>query len=337
MTIFSEIYGAYYRIAARALMKNSLTESEVNELIGGFGFRDSALFLPQKLLPQKDGSDWGLLRKNTDGTLSRITENPPPAVLTLLQKRWLKAKLEDERFRLFFDDKTFTLLAERLADVKPLYRRVHFRYFDKFTDGDDYSDPRYRENFRTVLAALKSRELIKVSFTSGHGKRIGFTCLPIKLEYSEKNDKLRVLTRKVRNGRLSGGGILNLGRLGKAERTGVFCNESADIRSDRIKEPVTIYVKPERNAVERFLMEFASFEKRAERDLESGGCTVSMYFDKSDETEMLIRILSFGAAVEILSPPDFRRQAAERVAKQAELFVFNNNEVNRNLAQQRWE
>ena len=84
-------------------------------------------------------------------------------------------------------------------------------------------------------------------------------------------------------------------------------------------------------------MEFASFEKRAERDLESGGCTVSMYFDKSDETEMLIRILSFGAAVEILSPPDFRRQAAERVAKQAELFVFNNNEVNRNLAQQRWE
>lgn len=320
MTIFSEIYGAYYRIAARAMLKKAVTESEVRGLIRELGFRDSALFLPQKLLPQKDGSDWGLLRKNADGTLSRITENPPPAVLTLLQKRWLKAKLEDERFRLFFDDETLARLGVRLADVKPLYRAVHFRYFDKFTDGDDYSDPRYRENFQNVLAALKSRELIRVSFTSGHGKRVSFNCLPVKLEYSEKNDKLRVLTRKVRNGRISGGGILNVGRLEKVERTGVIFDKPADIRSGKASEPVVVYVRPERNAVERFLMEFASFEKRSERDLEGGGCTISLYFDKSDETELLIQILSFGAAAEILSPSDFRRQAAERVARQAELL-----------------
>lgn len=319
MTIFSEIYGAYYRIAARAMMKSSVTENEVNELIRSLGFRDSALFLPRKLLPQKDGSDWGLLRANDGGTLSRITENPPPAVLTLLQKRWLKAKLEDERFRLFLDDETLSRLTEMLADVKPLYRRVHFRYFDRFADGDSYSDPLYRENFRVVLSALKSHELIKVEFTSGHGKRISFICLPIKLEYSEKNDKLRVLIRKVRKGMLSGGGTLNLGRLEKVERTGFFFKDPVEIRDDRIKEPVTVRIEPERNAVERFLMEFASFEKRTERDLESGACTVSMYFDRSDETEVLIRILSFGAAVEILSPPDFRRQAAERVAKQREL------------------
>ena len=182
MTIFSEIYGAYYRIAAHAMMKKTVTEREVYELIREHGFRDSALFLPQKLLPQKDGSDWGLLSKNDDGTLSRITENAPPAVLTLLQKRWLKSKLEDERFRLFFDDETLARLTEKLADVKPLYRSAHFRYFDKFTDGDDFSDPCYRENFRVILAAIKAHEQIKVSFTSGHGKRLSFVCLPIKLE-----------------------------------------------------------------------------------------------------------------------------------------------------------
>ncbi len=331
MTIFSEIYGAYYRVAARALMKKTVTDSEINGLIRELGFRDSALFLPQKLFPQKDGSDWGLLRRNDDGTLSRITENPPPAVLTLLQKRWLKAKLEDERFRLFFDDETLTRLTEKLADVNPLYRRENFRYFDKFMDGDNYYDPHYRKNFRAVLAAVRSRELIRVSFTSGHGKRIGFTCLPIKLEYSAKNDKFRVLTRKVRKERLSGGGTLNVGRLDKVERTGVFCSERAEIRGDRVNKPVTVYVRPERNAVERFLMEFASCEKRAERDLESGGCLVDLYFDKSDETELLIRLLSFGAAVEILSPPDFRRQAAQRVARQVKLSAVD-DEVERNLS-----
>lgn len=325
MTIFSEIYGAYYRIAARAMREKTVTDDEVYELIRSLGFRDSALFLPQKLLPQKDGSDWGLLRRNLDGTLSRIIESSPPAVLTLLQKRWLSSKLADPRFRLFFDDETLRRLEERLADIKPLYRREHFRYFDKFTDGDDYADPRYRENFRVILSAIKSRELLKISYTSGHDKRICFTCLPLNIEYSEKNDKLRVLTRKHRNGRISSGGVINLGRIDTIERTGRFFTGSLNAPFTKPRNSVTVYVAPERNAVERFLMAFASYEKRAERDLESGGCVVTLHYDKSDETELLIRLLSFGAAAEILSPEGFRRQAAERVARQAE-FTFNDSE-----------
>ena len=320
MAVFSEIYGAYYRIAARAMREKTVTDDEVYELIRSLGFRDSALFLPQKLLPQNDGSDWGLLRRNADGSLSRITENPPPAVLTLLQKRWLKSKLADPRFRLFFDDETLRRLEERLADIKPLYRLEHFRYFDKFTDGDDYADPLYRENFRVILSAIKSRELLKIAYTSGHDKRICFTCLPLNIEYSEKNDKLRVLTRKYRSG-----GVINIGRIDAIERTGRFFTGDINAPFTKPRNSVTVYVASERNAVERFLMAFASYEKRADRDLENGGCVVTLHYDKSDETELLIRLLSFGAAVEILSPGELRRQAAKRVARQSEL-TFKNDE-----------
>lgn len=325
MAVFSEIYGAYYRIAARAMREKTVTDDEVYELIRSLGFRDSALFLPQKLLPQNDGSDWGLLRRNADGSLSRITENPPPAVLTLLQKRWLKSKLADPRFRLFFDDETLRRLEERLADIKPLYRLEHFRYFDKFTDGDDYADPLYRENFRVILSAIKSRELLKIAYTSGHDKRICFTCLPLNIEYSEKNDKLRVLTRKYRNGRILSGGVINIGRIDAIERTGRFFTGDINAPFTKPRNSVTVYVASERNAVERFLMAFASYEKRADRVLENGGCVVTLHYDKSDETELLIRLLSFGAAVEILSPGELRRQAAKRVARQSEL-TFKNDE-----------
>ncbi len=325
MAVFSEIYGAYYRIAARAMREKTVTDDEVYELIRSLGFRDSALFLPQKLLPQNDGSDWGLLRRNADGSLSRITENPPPAVLTLLQKRWLKSKLADPRFRLFFDDETLRRLEERLADIKPLYRLEHFRYFDKFTDGDDYADPLYRENFRVILSAIKSRELLKIAYTSGHDKRICFTCLPLNIEYSEKNDKLRVLTRKYRNGRILSGGVINIGRIDAIERTGRFFTGDINAPFTKPRNSVTVYVASERNAVERFLMAFASYEKRADRDLENGGCVVTLHYDKSDETELLICLLSFGAAVEILSPGELRRQAAKRVARQSEL-TFKNDE-----------
>ncbi|MDE7361184.1 MAG: WYL domain-containing protein [Oscillospiraceae bacterium] len=318
MTIFSEIYGVYYRIASRAMSRESLSDGDVYELIRELGFRDSALFLPRKLLPQKDSTDWGLLRRNADGSLSRITENAPPAVLTLLQKRWLKAKLSDARFRLFVDDETLDRLENRLADIKPMYRPEHFRYFDRFTDGDNYADPVYRANFRVVLEAIKACELLKISYVSGHGERVCFTCLPMRLEYSEKNDKLRLFNRKYRNGRLLNGSVINLGRITGIVRTGCFFTDSADAAGKK-RGTVTVYVAPERNAVERFLMEFASYEKRVERDLVSGGCTAVLHYDKPDETELLIRLLSFGAAVEILKPEGFRAQAAERVAAQAKL------------------
>lgn len=328
MNIFSEIYGAYFRTAAALLSRHGgITEADVNEAVRRFGFRDSALFLPKKLLPQADGSDWGLLRK-TGGGYEPVTENPPPDIFTTLQKRWLKAKLLDPRISLFLGDGEIARLSERLSEVKPLYRPEDLRFFDRFSDGDDYKDPVYRENFRTVLLAIKRRQALKTDYLSGHGKRVITFVLPLKLEYSAKNDKFRVFCRRIVNGILRGGVTMNVARMRSVEpvarhfsKTAVSAEAMSRFFSGRrAAEPVKVYVRPERNAVERFLMEFASYEKRTERDPETGGITAEIFFDRYDETELLIQLLSFGAAVEIISPSEFRAQAAERVKKQAELI-----------------
>ncbi len=68
-------------------------------------------------------------------------------------------------------------------------------------------------------------------------------------------------------------------------------------------------------------MEFVSYEKRTERDTDNGSITVKLWYDQQDKTELLIRFLSFGPVLEILSPTDFRAKAAERIRKQCELFA----------------
>lgn len=329
MNIFSEIYGAYFRAAASLLSQRGkpLAESDVYKAVERHGFRDSALFLPKKLIPQKDGSDWGLLRKTESGLLP-ITKNPPPDIISGLQKSWLKAKLSDPRLALFLNDRELDRLSEKLKDVRPLYKPGHFRYFDRYADGDDFQNPEYRIVFRAVLSAVKSREAVRIGYLSGHNNALNAVVLPLKLEYSAKNDKFRVYCRTVSNGMLRGGITINLGRIHTLEPTGKrFTKTAADsaamtgfFSDRRAPEPVTVYVKPERNAPERFLMEFANYEKLTERDTESGSLTVKIRYDRADETELLILLLSFGAAVEILSPKEFRDQAAERVKRQAELL-----------------
>lgn len=329
MNIFSEIYGAYFKAAADLLSKRDkpLSEADIYKAVERHGFRDSALFLPKKLIPQKDNSDWGLLKK-TSGGLLPITKNPPPDILAGLQKSWLKAKLSDPRFALFLSDDEIFRLSEKLKDVKPLYKPEHFRFFDRYSDGDDFQRPKYRANFRVLLSAVKSHEALRISYRSKNGNNINMIVLPLKIEYSAKNDKFRVYCRTVSNGILRGGMTINAGRVRNAEPTGRhFTKTASDAASmekffsdRRAAEPVTVYVKPERNAPERFLMEFANYEKRTERNTENGSLTVNIYYDRADETELLILLLSFGAAVEILSPKAFRDQAAERVKRQAKLL-----------------
>jgi len=81
-----------------------------------------------------------------------------------------------------------------------------------------------------------------------------------------------------------------------------------------------IRVSTERNGVERFMLEFASYEKHTVRNLETGQYNVELWYDQQDETELLIRLLSFGPVIEIFGPEHLREQAKQRIKRQAELL-----------------
>ena len=320
--LFSEIYGTYFRIAAKLLEKQVTDEKTVRETVRREGFRDSVLFLPQKLIPGDE--DWGLFHRLPDNSLERITKNAPVKVLTRLQKMWLRAKLSDPRIRLFMDEDTLTALEKKLADVPPLYKREQFGFIDRFSDCDDFLYKRYTEVFRTALTAVKRRSIVYIEFTSGHGKRMGGKFVLLKMEYSPKNDKFRAYCYLLRNDRVKSSGIINIGRINKIADTGRVFRTPVSMESyflsRKCSSPAVIRVTPERNGVERFMLEFASYEKHTVRDLETGEYTVELWYDRQDETELLIQLLSFGPVVEITGPKHLREQARLRVQKQYELL-----------------
>ena len=319
MTVFSEIYGTYFRITAKILEKNIINEKEIRDIILENGFRDTILFLEKKLIPQKNG-DWGFLKKIGNEKFQRRTKNPPVKILTKLQKSWLKAKLSDPKIRLFLDDETIFRLNDRLADVSPLYSRENFLFTDMYNDGDNFGDEKYRENFRKILSAVKNHEFTDICFVSGKGTEIKNRFLPLKLEYSRKNNKFRVYCYALKNGEISDSGIISVGKIQTVSNTGIIYDKRIDMKeyflSRRCREPVTVCVTPQRNGVERFLTEFSSYEKNTAPDPETGGCIVKIYYDRQDENELLVQLLGFGPVIEIVSPPYFRQLAADKVKKQ---------------------
>ena len=74
----------------------------------------------------------------------------------------------------------------------------------------------------------------------------------------------------------------------------------------------------ERNALERVMLHFSHLEKETRR-LEDGRYEVRLTYESEDETEILIRILSFGPMLEVVAPQDFRDKVRERIEKQMKL------------------
>ncbi|MBO5221383.1 MAG: WYL domain-containing protein [Clostridia bacterium] len=299
--IFSELYSAYYNAVA-ALLKEVIAgnreEKHLRETVERHAFAESALTVLPALKQQK----WQLLTKEGDTPL----RHAPTLPLTLLERRWLKAVSMDPRVRLF--DLSF----EGLEDVEPLFTPDDYVIYDRYADGDPYEDEGYVSRFRLILRAIREHRPLRIETVNRRGRPIVMNLMPLRLEYSEKDDKFRLISSGCRYGK-----TVNLGRILSC-RFYEGTNYSEHHESPRTLRSLTLRIRDERNALERCMLHFAHFEKRAER-LEGNEYALHLRYDGEDETELVIRVLSFGPMVEVLEPQEFRALIAERLIRQNKL------------------
>lgn len=319
MELFSEIYSAYYNAVSKIISAKNLLKKDMIKIIDKNTSSESSLYIMSRI---KD--EW-LLVSESDGIYNSRLKNTPSMPLTLLEKRWIKSIISDSRARLFLDEESISRLSDCLKDVKPLFNHDSFLFFDRFSDGDDFSNPDYIRFFRIIHKAIINHEILNISFISSKNNRISHNFLPVKFEYSPKNNKFRVQALIISGGKIKDTGIINISRITDIRNTGKYSEIKTDNinKSLRCSEPVKVEVSSERNGVERFMMEFAGYEKITEFNEQTRICSASIWYNKTDETELLIRLLSFGTVLEIKSPEYFRNLARERIEKQCSFFTEN--------------
>ena len=297
--IFSEIYGAYYNAVAAVLREavvHPVSDADIRRIVDQHAFGESILAIPSAL---KEGR-WKLLKP--DGTA--VIQNAPSMPLSLMQKRWLKAVVRDPRIKLFGDfDFDF-------PDVEPLFLPEDVIVFDQYADGDDYTNADYIANFRIILDAVRSGAPLHIHMRNKRGEIIARTIFPSHLEYSEKDDKFRLI------GTGSGyGNTVNLGRIIHCEPCGGHCKIRRESKRGACARQVTFELTDQRNALERVLLHFAHFEKTAER-IDENRYAVTVRYNLEDETEMVIRILSFGPMIRVTAPERFIKSIRQRLIDQ---------------------
>jgi len=319
MELFSEIYGCYFTVVSRILnnAENGLTKSEIEKIVSRNAFYDSAFHL----LPALFSGEWNLLREKNQVYHSRLS-GKIKRPLTTLEKAWLKALTDDPRIKLFLDEAQLKELQGSLSDAEPLFSNDDFHVYDKHSDGDNYENAVYIANFKIILKAINEQKPIIVEYDSPKAGRTKRQYHPYKLCYSARDDKFRLQCAAFKNHlhRVT----LNLTRITAVEVVEKRFNISAELDAlfaeTVCAEPVVLEISKERNALERCMLQFASFERQTEYDRERDMYTCRIWYDPSDETELLIRILSFGPVVKVSEPEGFLEQMKERIGRQVRLI-----------------
>lgn len=299
--LFSEVYGAYFNTVAaiiRETLAQGMTEKRMLQIIDDKAFSESML----TILPAIKNEEWLVM----NGKFHTPIKHSPEMPLTVLQKRWLKSLLTDPRIALFDVD------TAGLEDIEPLFNDNDFIFFDRYADGDPYIDEGYITNFRLILTALKEKRRVQINYHNRRNAKIQGEYIPYQLEYSAKDDKFRLETASDRYGT-----YINLARIEKVELLAPYA-ASEVILPKRRERMVTFLLKEERNALDRVMLHFSDCRKETRR-LEKDRYQVDLWYEAQDETEILIRVLSFGPMLRVTAPDHFIQLIKSRLAMQAGL------------------
>lgn len=305
--IFNEVYSAYYKAVKEMLKyaaKNELNKELIYKIINEVAFEESSL----SIVPSMEKEEWQVITSE----LKTPIKNDSSLCLTGIERAWIKTVLKDPRAVLFNSEKE---TKEKISDEEILFSEEDTVFFDRYTDGDDYASEEYIANFKTVLRALKEKKKLRISFISGKGQVKKGLYTPIKIEYSDKEDKFRLICKA--NGTLY---TVNIARI-------VNCGLSNESFSDKVKglelslKTVVFDIINERKTLERAMMKFSHYKKEVEK-IGDNTYRVVLEYDKYEETDMLIQLMSFGSYINVISPIKIKKEISKRLKRQIEIFEW---------------
>lgn len=271
--------------------------------------------LVSTIVSKKDNNSFsfGIEPKQTYGSL---------IPLTLIEIQWLRNILEHPKAKLFLDVKEINHIREHLP-VLNIFDISEYEYYDQYTDMRTvYAKKDYIDHFRSVISAVNNSKLVCMSYSAPAGKSFSGVYALQHIEYSKRDDKFRVNAVDENENVFT----LNLERICSIEvLDSVFDSKKiSNLISksyEENKKNIVIKFTDRKNVPDRILSEFSPWKKECTKDTNANIYTLNLEYDKNDTFEIVVRLLSYGPYILIVSDDgEVKRELVGRLREQAELI-----------------
>ena len=288
----------------------SLLPDEILELLieGGFLERIDRPIPGAYETVKNDAGTGYLKRQNTEKAyVSKYACEPGVELyrdvvpLTILELRWLKTVINDQKMNLFFSGDEIALLKKLLNEnaanlnALPMNKVVFFDRF-RFTEKNTRRETAV---LSTILEGIYDHKTVRLKYHTNHkGPRHG-EFRPIVLEFSKRNNRFQGYFQKCKTGAIF---TFNIAQIETAIETDTpFDYYAAEMDLAEYKKNNTTSVEIEfsnvKNIVDRILTEFSPWEKRCSYDAKTRMYRLTIFYQTLDELDLVVRLLGYGVNI----------------------------------------
>ena len=207
-----------------------------------------------------------------------------------------------------------------MLNMSGLFDINNYHYINQDIDKDNI-DRYYSSKFNKIIEAINNNKDIKIIFKSNKNNITYKKVIPFKIEYSMQDQKFRLVCIQYRNSIIDK--LIKI-RISSIKDVKIVEREvSIDINeyiNNQNKQYIEIEVYPELNGIERVFIELSNYKREAMFDNETNTSKMKIYYEESDIGELIIKLLSFGKVIKILTPGLIKDEVIKRIKKQKEYF-----------------
>ncbi|MCD7749183.1 MAG: WYL domain-containing protein [Oscillospiraceae bacterium] len=217
-----------------------------------------------------------------------------------MELRWLKTILNDaeHKIKLFLSDGEIAMLNGLLNQCAPSVSPLPMDkivFFDRFHFPEKQAK-REAAVLATLVECIQAQRTVDIKYhTRKHQVKTG-TYRPIVLEFSKRNNRFQGFLQECDSDRIC---TMNLSQIERAVETEAsFDYAAAEQALAAYREDNTTSVQvafyDTRNIVDRILTEFSPWEKRCSYDPETGLYQLTIFYQKQDEVDLVVRLMGYG-------------------------------------------
>lgn len=261
-------------------------------------------------LEERDGKYYSIL-SNEDSIPLKVR-------FSKLEKSWLNRMIKEPVVQALLGEETLEKLKAAFIEIKEESTQL-IEFTNKVKNDFDIDLEKLSKDFYTILEGIINEKPIIYSNVDRNGNEYNNQlALPIRIEYSLKDDKFRASLYSLEEKRSI---MVNLHTLKEVK---IAQNVTSKIKREdvlkKLKEkkyseiPITIELENIRGAMERCFMSFSSFERNS-RTISKNKYEIDIYYYTFEEDEVIRKIMSLGPYVKVKSPDRVRDIVIDKIKK----------------------
>lgn len=219
--------------------------------------------------------------------------------LSALELRWLKTILKDERINTFLSEQEIAALDKVMTEYAPGVKALPMDkvvYYDRF-HFPEKDKKREALILDTLLKAIELQKTVFIKYHSMRNKILYGEYKPIVIEFSKRNNRFQCILQECESGWISNMNVFGIKSVHITDMPFDHTaaeSELADLR-ERSMTSVQIEFYNVLNIADRILTEFSPWKKLCTLDRQTGLYRLTVFYHKEDETDLVIRLMSYGA------------------------------------------